>query len=122
MVEIAPEDEKRVARFKGRNTVAMGIIKQATANPLTLSSAVKKALPGVLADLPASVDLEVANDYSVFIDRSIRAVITTIAEALLLVGLVVFVFLKSFRAAIIQLVTIPVSLITGFAFMYALGF
>ena len=121
-VEIAPEDEKRVARFKGRNTVAMGIIKQATANPLTLSSAVKKALPGVLADLPASVDLEVANDYSVFIDRSIRAVITTIAEALLLVGLVVFVFLKSFRAAIIPLVTIPVSLITGFAFMYALGF
>jgi multidrug efflux pump len=121
-VEIAPEDLKRVARFKGRTTVAMGVIKQATANPLTLSAAVQKALPGVLADLPAGVDLEVANDYSVFIDRSIRAVVTTIAEAVLLVGLVVFVFLKSFRAAIIPIVTIPVSLITSFGIMYALGF
>ena len=121
-VEIAPEDLKRVARFKGRTTVAMGVIKQATANPLTLSSAVQEALPSVLADLPASVDLEVANDYSVFIDRSIRAVVTTIAEAVLLVGLVVFVFLKSFRAAIIPIVTIPVSLITSFGIMYALGF
>lgn len=121
-VEIAPEDEKRVARFKGRNTVAMGVIKQATANPLTLSSAVQKSLPSVLQDLPPSVDLQVANDYSVFIDRSIRAVIITILEAVLLVGLVVFVFLKSMRAAIIPIVTIPVSLVTAFGLMYAMGF
>ncbi|MGA0004928.1 MAG: efflux RND transporter permease subunit, partial [Burkholderiaceae bacterium] len=66
--------------------------------------------------------MEVANDYSVFIDRSIRAVAKTITEALLLVGLTVFVFLRSVRASIIPLVTIPVSLVTSFAILYALGF
>ncbi len=121
-VEIAPEDERRVARYKGRTTVAMGVIKQATANPLILSQEVTKAIPTILQDLPASVGMEVANDYSVFIDRSIRAVAKTITEALLLVGLTVFVFLRSVRASIIPLVTIPVSLVTSFAILYALGF
>ena len=121
-VEIAPEDERRVARYKGRTTVAMGVIKQATANPLILSQEVTKAIPTILQDLPASVGMEVANDYSVFIDRSIRAVAKTITEALLLVGLTVFVFLRSVRASIIPLVTIPVSLVASFAILYALGF
>jgi multidrug efflux pump len=121
-VEIAPEDERRVARYKGRTTVAMGVIKQATANPLTLSQEVSKAIPTILQDLPPTVGMEVANDYSVFIDRSIRAVAKTITEALLLVGLTVFVFLRSVRASIIPLVTIPVSLVTSFAILYALGF
>lgn len=121
-IEIAPEDEKRVARFKGRTTVAMGVIKQATANPLTLSDAVRAELPSILRDLPEGVNLEVANDYSVFIARSIDAVVSSILEATLLVGLVVFVFLKSVRAAIIPIVTIPISLITACAFLYALGF
>ena len=121
-VEIAPEDERRVARYKGRTTVAMGVIKQATANPLILSQEVTKAIPTILQDLPASVGMEVANDYSVFIDRSIRAVAKTITEALLLVGLTVFVFMRSVRASIIPLVTIPVSLVASFAILYALGF
>jgi len=121
-VEIAPEDERRVARYKGRTTVAMGVIKQATANPLTLSQEVTKAIPQILQDLPPTVGMEVANDFSVFIDRSIRAVAKTITEALLLVGLTVFVFLRSVRASLIPLVTIPVSMITSFAILYALGF
>ena len=121
-IEVAPEDERRVARYKGRTTVAMGVIKQATANPLTLSQEVSKAIPQILQDLPPTVGMEVANDYSVFIDRSIRAVAKTITEALLLVGLTVFVFLRSVRASLIPLVTIPVSMITSFAILYALGF
>ena len=121
-IEVAPEDERRVARYKGRTTVAMGVIKQATANPLTLSQEVSKAVPQILQDLPPTVGMEVANDYSVFIDRSIRAVAKTITEALLLVGLTVFVFLRSVRASLIPLVTIPVSMITSFAILYALGF
>jgi len=121
-VEIAPENERRVARYKGNNTVAMGVIKQATANPLTLSDAVRESIPGILRDLPPGVSFEVANDYSVFIDRSIKAVAMTILEAVVLVGLVVFVFLKSWRAAIIPIVTIPVSIITTFAILLMLGF
>lgn len=121
-IEIAPEDEKRVARFKGRTTVAMGVIKQATANPLTLSEAVRAELPNILRDLPEGVNLDVANDYSVFIARSIDSVVSSIVEATLLVGLVVFIFLKSVRAALIPIVTIPISLIASCAFLYALGF
>ena len=121
-IEIAPEDEKRVARFKGRNAIAMGVIKQATANPLTLSEEVRAEIPRILENLPTAANMEVANDYSVFIDRSIDAVITTLVEAVLLVGLVVLVFLKSVRAALIPIVTIPVSLIGAFALMALMGF
>ncbi|MEN9764529.1 MAG: hypothetical protein RL397_484, partial [Pseudomonadota bacterium] len=121
-VEIAPEDERRVARFRGRTNVAMGVIKQATANPLILSQAVTEALPQIRRDLPPEVGLEVANDNSIFIDRSIRAVAKTITEAVILVALVVFVFLRSVRASLIPIVTIPVSLIAAFAILYALDF
>lgn len=121
-VQIAPEDERRVARFRGRTTVAMGVIKQATANPLVLSQAVTEALPQIRRDLPPEVGLEVANDNSIFIDRSIRAVAKTITEAVILVALVVFVFLRSVRASLIPIVTIPVSLISAFAILYALDF
>ncbi|MGO4816013.1 efflux RND transporter permease subunit, partial [Cupriavidus sp. 2MCAB6] len=61
-------------------------------------------------------------DTSIFIDRSIQAVYTTIGEAVVLVVLIIFVFLRSLRATLIPLVTIPVSLIGSFALMYALGF
>jgi len=121
-VEIAPEDERRVARFRGRTNVAMGVIKQATANPLVLSQAVTDALPQIRRDLPPEVGLEVANDNSIFIDRSIRAVAKTITEAVILVALVVFVFLRSVRASLIPIITIPVSLIAAFAILYALNF
>jgi multidrug efflux pump len=68
------------------------------------------------------VNVDIANDNSVFIDRSIKAVYTTIAEAVVLVALVIFVFLRTLRASIIPLVTIPVSLIGAFALMGLFGF
>ncbi|NBV42694.1 efflux RND transporter permease subunit, partial [bacterium] len=121
-VEIAPESENRVARFKGRNSVALGVIKQATANPLVISEGVREALPIILRDLPKGAGLDVANDNSVFVERSIRSVAFTIAEAAVLVALVVFIFLKDLRAALIPIVTIPVSLITTFGLLYLFGF
>ncbi len=66
--------------------------------------------------------LVVAYDTSVFIDRSIKSVFETIAEAILLVVLVIYFFLRSLRATLIPLVTIPVSLIGAFGLMYAFGF
>jgi multidrug efflux pump len=121
-VQIAPQDERRVARFRGRTTVAMGVIKQATANPLILSQAVTDAVPFIQRDLPPDVAIEIANDNSIFIDRSIRAVAKTITEAVILVALVVFIFLRSLRASIIPIVTIPVSLISAFTILYALDY
>jgi multidrug efflux pump len=68
------------------------------------------------------VSIEVANDNSVFIDRSIKSVYTTIAEAVVLVALVILVFLRTFRASIIPLLTIPVSLIGALSLMALAGF
>jgi multidrug efflux pump len=121
-VEVAPLDERSVVRFNARPAVALGVIKQATANPLDLSNAIRAELPRIVADLPEGVSVNVAYDSSVFIDRSIKAVATTILEAIALVALVIFVFLRSVRATIVPLVTIPVSLIGAFALMYLLGF
>ncbi|MDX1653616.1 MAG: efflux RND transporter permease subunit [Candidatus Competibacteraceae bacterium] len=121
-VTVGAEAERTVARYKGQSAVALGIVKQSTANPLALSQALRAELPAVIASLPEGMEVNVAYDSSVFIDRSIQAVFTTILEAVLLVILVIFLFLRSLRATLIPLVTIPVSLIGAFAIMYLAGF
>jgi len=121
-VESGPADERSAVRLNGRDSVAVGVIRQATANPLDLSAGVIKLLEKVRNDLPKGVSIEVANDNSVFIDRSIKSVYTTIAEAVVLVALVILVFLRTFRASIIPLLTIPVSLIGTFGLMALAGF
>ncbi len=117
-----PQEERTSVRFNGREAISLGVIRQATANPLDLSAGVYALLDRIRADMPPGVRIEVANDNSVFIDRSIKAVYTTIAEAVVLVALVIFVFLRTLRASIIPLVTIPVSLIGTFALMALFGF
>jgi multidrug efflux pump len=120
--DISAEDDRVIFRIDGKNGVGLGVVKQSTANPLDVSTAINAALPGILASLPEGMDVEVAYDSSIFIDRSIDAVFETMAEATGLVVLVIFLFLRSFRATIIPVITIPVSLITTFALMLALGF
>lgn len=117
-----PQDERSSVRLNGKDSVSLGVIRQATANPLELSAGVRQLLDKVKTDLPPGVSVDIANDNSVFIDRSIKAVYTTIAEAVVLVALVIFVFLRTVRASIIPLVTIPVSLVGSFALMALFGF
>ena len=121
-VEEGPQDERVSVRYNGRDALSLGVIRQATANPLELSAAVQQMLPRIVEELPPGVSIEVANDNSIFIDRSIKAVYTTIAEAVVLVALVIFVFLRTLRASVIPLITIPVSLIGSFALMGLFGF
>ncbi len=121
-VASAPAEERSTVRLNGRESVAVGVIRQATANPLDLSAGVRQLMVKVQRDLPVGVTIEIANDNSVFIDRSIKSVYTTIAEAVVLVALVILVFLRTFRASIIPLLTIPVSLIGAFALMALAGF
>ena len=102
--------------------ITLGVIRNATANPLDLSAAVRSMIPKIKENLPPGVEIEVANDNSVFIDRSIKAVYQTIVEAAILVALVIFVFLRTLRASIIPLVTIPVCLVGTFALMAMFGF
>lgn len=121
-VELGPQDERRVTRYNGTEAVILGIVKQATANPLDISIEMREVMPEITRDLPPGMSIDVAYDRSIFIDRSVAAVYTTIAEAVLLVVLVIFLFLRTVRATVIPLVTIPVSLIGAFALMDLLGF
>ncbi|MGH6637719.1 MAG: efflux RND transporter permease subunit, partial [Polaromonas sp.] len=121
-VQEGAADERSSVRLNGRQAISAGVIRQATANPLELSKGVREMMPRLKADLPADLNIEVANDNSLFIDRSVKNVYTTIAEAIGLVALVIFVFLRTLRASIIPLITIPVSLIGTFALMALAGF
>ncbi len=121
-IEMAAASERSSVRLNGQRSVSLGVIRQATANPLEVAAGVRDFLPRLQQELPDGVTVQVANDNSVFIDRSVKAVYTTIAEAVVLVALVVFVFLRTLRASIIPLITIPVCLIGAFALMAAVGF
>jgi multidrug efflux pump len=121
-VEEAAADERSAVRLNGRQAISAGVIRQATANPLTLSQGVRDMIPKLKADLPADINIDIANDNSLFIDRSVKNVYHTIGEAIVLVALVIFVFLRTIRASIIPIVTIPVSLIGTFALMALFGF
>jgi multidrug efflux pump len=121
-VELGADFSRFRARFNGRNAVPLGIVKQAVANPLDISRGLKEMLPQIEKTLPEGMRVEIAHDSTVFIDSSIREVYVTVAEAALLVVLVIFLFLREWRAVVIPLVTIPVSLIGAFALMYLFGF
>jgi multidrug efflux pump len=121
-VQEGAADERSAVRLNGRRAISAGVIRQATANPLQLSEGVREMIPRLKADLPPDVSIDIANDNSVFIDRSVKNVYVTIAEAIVLVALVIFVFLRTFRASIIPIITIPVSLIGAFAMMALAGF
>jgi len=119
---IGAVDERTVSRFNGKPSLNIGVIKQAVANPLELSKAVRAEVDRINPTLPPGMRLIVAYDTSVFIERSIGSVFETVVEAIVLVVLVIFFFLRSLRATLIPIVTIPVSLIGAFGLMYAFGF
>ena len=121
-VELAPLNERTAVRFNGRNAISLGVIKQATANPLVLAQALKAELPRLQQELPPGVTVNIANDTTLFIDRSIDSVYRTIIEAIVLVALVIFLFLGTLRASMIPLVTIPVCLIGVGSLMLIAGF
>ncbi len=121
-VELGPEEERQITRFTGRESVGLGLVRQSTANPLTIARNLRAMLPAVQSQLPPDVEVRIAFDSTLFIDASIRSVYETIVEAIVLVVLVIFLFLRSWRASLVPIVTIPVSLIGAFALMYAAGF
>lgn len=120
--EIGPESERTSLRYNGNESVAIGLVKQSTANPLDISKGLRKLLPEMQATFPEGMRVNVSYDSSVFIERSIENVFSSIFEAVGLVLLIIFIFLRSVRSTLIPLVTIPVSLVGSFTLMWALGF
>ena len=121
-VEQAAASDRSRVRLNGVPSISLGVIRQATANPLEVAQGVRDMLPKLQQDLPEAVKVQLANDNSVFIDRSIKSVYVTVLEAIGLVALIVFIFLRTLRASIIPLLTIPISLIGSFALMSVAGF
>lgn len=121
-IEIAPEDVRRIARFNGEPAVALGVIKTSVANPLEVSQEVRAELPRIEKSLPTGMRVRIAYDSSIFIQESINSVQKTILEAVVLVVLVIFFFLRNLRATLIPVITIPVSLVGALIFMQLFGF
>ena len=108
--------------LNNKRAVGVPVFQLPGANALELSKAVRSKMAELKTKFPEGMDYAIAYDPTVFVDKSIDAVIHTLIEALLLVVLVVVVFLQTWRASIIPLAAVPVSLVGTFAVMHLLGF
>ena len=106
----------------GEPAVAMQIIQRPGANALDVSSAVRAEMQRLQAEFPEGLEYRIAYDPTVFVRASLAAVVQTLLEAIALVVIVVVLFLQSWRASIIPLVAVPISLVGTLAVMYLLGF
>jgi len=120
--ELGAEDYSVNLRFDGRDAIGMGIFQLPDANALDLEAAVRATLERLAPSFPPSMKYTIAFNPTVAVRDSIREVLTTLGEAIILVILVIFLFLQDWRATIIPTVTIPVSLIGTFIFIKAFGF
>ena len=121
-VEMGAESLDSISFFNGIRAVYIGVEGTTTANPLEVIAEVRKALPDIEAQLPPELKLSVAYDATLFIQASIDEVIKTLAEAVVIVIVVVFLFLGSLRSVIIPVVTIPLSMIGLLFFMQLMGY
>lgn len=108
--------------LNNKQAVAIPIFASPGANALEISKNVRKTMAYLKETMPKGVDYSIVYDPTIFVSDSIKAVIKTLTEAVLLVVLVVIVFLQKWRASIIPLLAVPVSIVGTFAFMFALGF
>lgn len=121
-VEVAPADNRTLFRANGQQALGLGVIKQSKANTLDVTRAVKQELARIVPTLPEGMSLIVNNDFSIFIEASLDEVIFTLFFASALVVLVIYLFLGNWRATVIPAVTVPISLISAFIFLYAFDF
>ena len=121
-VELGAESYGSVLRFQGRDAVGFGVIALPTANALDVNNGVMAELTRLSKSFPPGLQYAVAFDTTTVVQESINEVLKTLAIAVALVVLVMFVFLQSWRATLIPTLTLPVSLIGAFAFVHLLGF
>src|SRR4249920_3190019 len=121
-VELSAGSYSLRSLLNNKTAVALPIFQTPGANALQLSADVRRTMDELKKNFPDGVDYSVVYDPTVFVRHSIEAVVHTLLEAILLVVIVVIVFLQTWRAAIIPLAAVPVSLVGTFAVMLALGF
>jgi multidrug efflux pump len=121
-VVLGAENYDEDVRFNGETAVFMGVWVLPTANALDVIRGVREAMPAIEAQLPVGMKASIPYDSTEYIQDAIDEVLTTLSETLLIVIVVIFLFLGSFRAVIIPVVAIPISLIGAVFLMLAAGF
>ena len=121
-VELGPQERRSYLRSNATPNVGLGIIRTSTANALDVARAARAEAERIQPTLPAGTNIFVAFDSTVFIEASVERVYHTLFEAMALVLVVIWLFLGSFRAALIPAVTVPVCLVAAFIALYAFGF
>jgi multidrug efflux pump len=121
-VQLGAENYDQDVRFNGETATFMGIWVLPTANSLDVIKAVRKQLPAIQEQLPEGMKLGIPYDSTAYIQDAINEVLHTLAETLLIVVVVIYLFLGSFRSVLIPIVAIPVSLIGAFFLMLVAGF
>jgi multidrug efflux pump len=109
-------------RFNGEAATFMGVWVLPTANSLDVIKQVRDAIPGIRAQLPAGMKVGIPYDSTAYIQDAIKEVLSTLTETLLIVIVVIFLFLGSFRSVLIPVIAIPISLIGAVFLMFAAGF
>lgn len=121
-VELGASSYGVQTRLNNSPSIPIGVFLQSGANALDTAKAIKKALEDASKNFPQDMTYSIPYDSTDFIVASIEEVVKTFVEALLLVILIIFIFLQSWRATIIPLIAVPISIVGAFAGMYVLGF
>ncbi|MGJ7903865.1 efflux RND transporter permease subunit [Lysobacter sp. 1R34A] len=121
-IELDAGDYSLRAQLDNRDAVAIGLFEAPGANSIGLSNAVRARMDELAQTFPPGLEYRIVYDPTVFVRDSIEAVVTTLLEAVALVVLVVILFLQTWRASIIPLLAVPVSVVGTFAALYLLGF
>ncbi|MBS0373773.1 MAG: multidrug efflux RND transporter permease subunit [Proteobacteria bacterium] len=121
-VELGSESYALRSLLDNRSAAAIPIFQRPGSNAIAISEHVRAKMAELKRDFPEGVDYQIVYDPTVFVRGSIEAVVHTLLEALLLVVIVVIVFLQTWRASVIPLIAVPVSLVGTFAVMHVFGF
>lgn len=121
-VELGAKDYDFVGRINGKPATLVGIFLQPGANALAVGDVVKAQVKALGDKFPPGLTYKIAYDTTRFVEVSIKEVVKTLAEAMVLVFVVVFIFLQNWRATLIPTLAVPVSLLGTFAGLYLLGY
>ena len=121
-IEIGTENDDSLFRSNGDTAIGIGVLRQSSANTLTISSAVQAEVEDIQSDLPGGTTLQITSDDADFIRNSIRQVLITLAISVAVVVSVIFLFLTSLRATIVPAITIPIALVGACAGIALVGF
>jgi len=121
-VELGAEEETSNVRHSGKDAVYLSVWPLPGTNEIKVAQDLRREIAATAPALPQGMQIAIAYDGAVYMENSIQEILTTFAETVAIVGVIVFLFLGSWRSALVPLVTIPISLIGAMAAMSAMGF